>query len=77
KDFPHIVRKPCGLPTLSIRLSLARLLLDANDQRAAGAELLACAGEASEGDESERASWAELPAASKQAEPDVAPHPAT
>lgn len=48
------------LPTLGIRLSLARVYLDTGDPGAALAELLACKGELGEGDESERASWAEL-----------------
>ncbi len=58
-----------GLPTLSIRLSLARLLLEMGRQSAARDELLACEGEVCEGDASERAEWAGLVAQSKSAEP--------
>jgi hypothetical protein len=61
-----------GLPTLSIRLSLARVLLDAAEPGAALAELLACEGELVGGDESERSSWAELAVAARQAEPHAA-----
>lgn len=57
-----------GLPTLSIRLSLARVLLDSGEQGAALAGLLACEGELVEGDESERASWVELVAEARRAE---------
>ena len=53
-----------GLATLSIRLSLAEVLLDTGRPADARAELLACAGEVAHGDESERASWAELMAES-------------
>ena len=56
-----------GLPTLSIRLSLARLLLEMGRRSAARDELFACEGEVCEGDESERAQWAELVAQSKSA----------
>src|SRR5262249_54101574 len=55
-----------GLPTLSIRLSLAKLLLRTGQREAAAAELSRCAGEAAVGDESERASWAEVVAQAKQ-----------
>jgi hypothetical protein len=53
-----------GLPTLSIRLSLARLLLDLGQPAAARDELLACQDELGGGDESDRAAWAELVAES-------------
>jgi hypothetical protein len=48
------------LPTLSIRLSLTKLLLEMGERTAAREELLACESELCEGDESDRASWAEL-----------------
>ena len=57
-----------GLPTLSIRLSLSRLLLDQGEQAAARQELLACEGEVSGGDVSDRTSWAELMAEARPAE---------
>lgn len=60
-----------GIQTLSIRLSLSRLLLDMGQHDAARDELLTCEGELTDGDESDRASWAELFAESKQAEPGV------
>jgi hypothetical protein len=56
-----------GLPTLSIRLSLARLLLEMGRQSAARDELFACEGEVREGDEWERARWSELVAQSRSA----------
>jgi hypothetical protein len=62
-----------GLPTLSIRLSLARVLLGAGQPAAARVELRACAGEAHLGDEAERSEWAELLAESGGAEPAAAP----
>jgi hypothetical protein len=65
-----------GLATLSIRLSLARVLLDLGKPEAALAELLACEGELGENDESERTSWAELVAEAKRVEPGAAPDPA-
>jgi hypothetical protein len=52
----------CGLPTLSIRLSLARVLLELGQLEEATVELSACEGELPDGDESERASWSELAA---------------
>jgi hypothetical protein len=54
-----------GLPTLTIRLSLARVLLeDLGRPDAARVELLACRGElATVGDESDREEWASLLAA--------------
>ena len=58
-----------GIQTLTIRLSLSRLLLDMRQHDAAGDELLACEGELPDGDESDRASWAELVAESRHAEP--------
>jgi hypothetical protein len=54
-----------GLPTLSIRLSLARMLLDGGKPAAAREELRACEGEVGEADESEQASWAEMIAESR------------
>lgn len=56
-----------GIRTLGIRLSLARVLLDIGEPRAAGVELLACESELADGDESERASWAELAVESRLA----------
>lgn len=53
------------LPTLTIRLSLARVLLDAGEPRAALAELSACERELVQGDESDRISWEELAAAAR------------
>ncbi len=53
-----------NLPTLSIRLSLAGVLLDAGKLGAAQVELRACESELAEGDESDRAAWAELVARS-------------
>jgi hypothetical protein len=64
-----------GLPTLSIRLSLARVLLDTGEPAPARRELLACEGELGEADESERTSWAELVAEARPAEPVAAPDP--
>lgn len=52
-----------GLPTLSIRLSLADLLIEIGKTVAAREELLACQGESTSGDESDRETWAELMAA--------------
>lgn len=57
-----------GLPTLSIRLSLAQLLLERGQRTAAREELLVCKREACEGDESDRTSWAELVAQSQPAD---------
>jgi hypothetical protein len=57
-----------GLPTLSIRLSLAQVLLDGGERDAALAELLACEGELVAGDESARADWAKLAAEARHAE---------
>jgi hypothetical protein len=54
------------LQTLTIRLSLARLLLEMGLREAAHAELLSCESEAREGDESGQALWAELVAESRQ-----------
>ncbi len=48
------------LPTLSIRLSLAELLLDGGEGWAAAAELLACKEEAAKADKFEQAWWADL-----------------
>ncbi|MBW3541369.1 MAG: hypothetical protein KY476_13965 [Planctomycetes bacterium] len=56
-----------GLPTLSIRVSLARLLLEAGEREAAAAQLRACEDEVCGGDESERASWEEVARASRPA----------
>lgn len=49
-----------GLPTRSIRLSLAESLLDLDRRAAAVAELAACERELPDGDEWERQEWAEL-----------------
>jgi hypothetical protein len=57
-----------GLPTLSIRLSLARVLLELGRPQEAAAELSACERELPDGDESERSSWSELAAEASQAE---------
>ena len=61
-----------GIQTLTIRLSLSRLLLDRGQHDAARDELLACESELPDGDESDRASWAELIAESRHAEPGAA-----
>ena len=56
-----------GLPTLSIRLSLARLLLkELGHPGEARAALRACAGELPEASEKQSASWRELLAACEQ-----------
>jgi hypothetical protein len=55
------------LSTLSIRLSLAELLLGRRQRAAARVELLACKAEASDADDSDRASWEELARASGHA----------
>ena len=57
------------LPTLSIRLSLARALLELGRPAEAAAELSACERELPDGDESERESWSELSAEARHAEP--------
>jgi hypothetical protein len=57
-----------GLPTLSIRLSLARALLDTGAPPAALAELSACENELGLGDASARESWANLVVEAGQAE---------
>ena len=61
-----------SIQTLTIRLSLSQVLLDMGQHNAARNELLACEAELPSGDESDRASWAELIAASRHAEPDAA-----
>lgn len=48
------------IPTLSIRLSLADVLLDHGEPTAARAELRACEGELAGGDDSDQATWARL-----------------
>ncbi len=58
-----------GIQTLTIRLSLSQILLALGQQDAARNELLACEGELPSGDESDRATWAELVAESTRAEP--------
>jgi len=58
-----------GLPTLSIRLSLAGLLLEAGEGWAAGSELLACEEEATKGDDFDQASWADLSARAQTCQP--------
>lgn len=55
-----------GLPTLSIRLSLVPLLLEAGNADAARSELQACAGEVHSADESDRRSWGDLVAVSNR-----------
>jgi hypothetical protein len=62
-----------GLPTLSIRLSFARVLLESGEPEPALVELRACECELAECDESERAEWAELAAEARQAEQNAAP----
>ncbi len=62
-----------GLATLSIRLSLARVLLETGSPTAAVAELVACESELGEGDESERDQWAELVEEARQADSTTAP----
>ena len=51
-----------GLQTLSIRLSLARVLLESGRPSEAAPELAACENELADGDESDRAAWSELAA---------------
>ena len=58
-----------GIQTLTIRLSLSRLLLNMGQRDAARDELLACERELADGDEWDRASWAELIAKSRHALP--------
>ncbi|HYH68675.1 MAG TPA: hypothetical protein VD866_28540 [Urbifossiella sp.] len=58
-----------GIQTLTIRLSLSRVLLDLGQREAARTELLACQDELREGDDADRASWAELVEEAKPAEP--------
>ena len=55
-----------GLPTLTIRFDLARVLLDVGRPGDAAGELAACEGELADGDEADRAAWAELAAAARQ-----------
>jgi hypothetical protein len=62
-----------GLPTLSIRLSLARALLDLGRPSEAAAELSACERDLPDGDDSDRAMWSELAAEARHAEPGAAP----
>ena len=57
-----------GIQTLTIRLSLARVLLDMGERKAALDELRACEDEVPEGDNSDCRSWAELVAESQHAE---------
>ena len=56
-----------GLPTLSIRLSLAQLLLDSGRASEARIELLACEQEARGADDFDKASWEELVRVSRHA----------
>jgi hypothetical protein len=50
-----------GLPTYTIRISLARVLIDQGDAAAAGKELRECRSEvAARGDDHEKAEWQEL-----------------
>jgi hypothetical protein len=62
-----------GLPTLRIRLCLARFLLDVGQPAAARDELRRCRSEVLEGGEDARAWWAELFAEAGRAEPVGAP----
>jgi hypothetical protein len=62
-----------GLPTLSIRLSLAEVLLELGRPVEAAAELLACEPDLVNCDESERASWSELSTEARRATPGPAP----
>ncbi len=57
-----------GIQTLTIRLSLSMVLLDMGQWKAARDELRACEHELPQGDDSDRKSWAELVAESRQAE---------
>ena len=66
------VAEAYGIQTLTIRLSLSRVLLDLGLREAARVELLACQDEVPDGDDSDRATWAELVAESKHAEPGAA-----
>ncbi|MFL5340636.1 MAG: hypothetical protein ACJ8F7_10840 [Gemmataceae bacterium] len=56
-----------GLPTLSPRLSFARLLLDVGEPEAAREELLACKGELDSAEELTQGAWAELEEESRHA----------
>ncbi len=56
-----------GLPTLSIRLSLARVLLDLGQPAEAANELSLCESELTDTDDSERTSWSDLVIETKQA----------
>lgn len=58
-----------GLPTLSIRLSLARLLLEMGRSAEAQGELSACEGELPHGDAAERKEWLTLAAEARQTKP--------
>lgn len=58
-----------GLPTLSIRLSLARLLLEMGRSAEAKSELSACEGELPNGDEAERKEWLAVAAEARQTKP--------
>jgi hypothetical protein len=68
-----------GLPTFTIRLALARLLLEASEPASALAELRAAEGSVPHRQESEQAEWAELVAECEaaDAEPGAAPDTAT
>src|SRR5262249_3140678 len=55
-----------GLPTLSIRLSLAQTLLDLNRPVEAREELTACREELTGADESDRESWSGIMAESSR-----------
>jgi len=61
-----------GIQTLTIRLSLSRVLLALGLREAARIELLACRNEVPKGDDSDRASWAELVVESKHTEHNAA-----
>ncbi len=57
------------LATLTIRLSLARVLLESGQPNEAATELSACEVELPMSDESDRTTWSKLTAEAKQAEP--------
>ncbi len=63
-----------GLPTLSIRLSLAEVLLELGRPLEAAEELWACESELTGGDESEQASWSELAEKARHAESGPSPN---
>lgn len=64
-----------GLPTLGIRLSLVRFLLDVDRSTAALEELRACRGDVPTADEDDRTWWAGLMEEASQTDPGAAPDP--